>query len=292
MIDTTKIFPGQQFKNMQELSVHLTGEKMPAGNRYVVRVNEMKKYFSWEKIPGSTKVIITEVFSEPKKRERKKREGASKEYYPQGKYNSMIYSNLSTLKLDHKYSVSELFEDLGMTSCKFTQPKYYLECVNKTDLSLSAYKYFYNEINSLLNRTLYTVLYNFKKRECISYHMEYRYDFRKGYKEVDIPIEAMEAIKEQALEQTSYDNEWAVLHSPEAQKYKSFILDCLSVYGVKKYTKCYVFTSIKHFDKLPKPSLSEMNSLTIDKIYNFSKKFSSVNQKKIYSIVNVSIFRR
>lgn len=52
MIDTTKILPGQEFKNMQELSVALTGQKMPAGNRYVVRVNEMKKYLSWDKIPG------------------------------------------------------------------------------------------------------------------------------------------------------------------------------------------------------------------------------------------------
>lgn len=290
MIDTTKIFPGQQFKNMQELSVQLTGEKMPAGNRYVVRVNEMKKYFSWEKIPGSTKVIITEIFPEPKKR--KKREVVPKEYYPQGKYNSMIYSNLSTLKLNHKYSISELFEELGMTSYKFAQPKYYLECVNKTKLSLSTYKYFYNKINALLNRTLYTTLYNFKKRGCISYHIEYRYSFKAGYKEVDIPVEAMEAIKEQALEQTSYDNEWSVLHSSEAQSYKEFILDSLSIYGVKKYTKCYVFTSIKHFDKLPRPSLSEMNSLTVNKLYKFSNKFDSINQKKIHSIINVSIFRQ
>ena len=65
MIDTTKILPGQEFKNMQELSVALTGQKMPAGNRYVVRVNEMKKYLSWDKVPGSNRIIITDIFPEP-----------------------------------------------------------------------------------------------------------------------------------------------------------------------------------------------------------------------------------
>ena len=34
MIDTTKILPGQEFKNMQELSVALTGQKMPAGKGF------------------------------------------------------------------------------------------------------------------------------------------------------------------------------------------------------------------------------------------------------------------
>ena len=72
MIDTTKILPGQEFKNMQELSIALTGQKMPAGNRYVVRVNEMKKYLSWEKVPGSNRIIITDIFSEPIEKPRKK----------------------------------------------------------------------------------------------------------------------------------------------------------------------------------------------------------------------------
>lgn len=280
MIDTTKILPGQEFKNMQELSVALTGKKMPAGNRYVVRVNEMKKYFSWDKVPGTNRIIITDVFKEPIIKT-----AAPKEYYPQGKYNSMMYANLSMLELNKKYSANDLFELLGMASEKFTRPKYYLECVNKTDLSLSAYKYFYNKINALLSRTLYTTLYNFKQRGCISYHTEYRFEFKNGYKKVDIPTEIMEEAKEQALQETSYQNEWSVLHSSKAQDYKQLILNKLSQYGVKRYTKCYVFTAIKHFDKLPQPSLSEMTTLTIEKLHKYSSKFDAVNQKKINSII-------
>ena len=221
MIDTTKILPGQEFKNMQELSVALTGQKMPAGNRYVVRVNEMKKYFSWDKVPGSNRIIITDIFPEPVTKPRKKckkRIATPREYYPQGKYNSMIYANLTTLELNHKYSLSELFEELGMTSCRFTRPKYYLDCVNTTNLSLSTYRYFFNKLNNLLSKTLYTTLTNFKKRECISYHMEYRYTFKQGYEEIDIPTEAIEALKEQALQETSYKDEWSVLHSSDSQK--------------------------------------------------------------------------
>lgn len=295
MIDTTKILPGQEFKNMQELSVALTGQKMPAGNRYVIRVNEMKKYFSWDKVPGSNRIIITDIFPEPVTKPRKKckkRIATPREYYPQGKYNSMIYANLTTLELNHKYSLSELFEELGMTSCRFTRPKYYLDCVNTTNLSLSTYRYFFNKLNNLLSKTLYTTLTNFKKRECISYHMEYRYTFKQGYEEIDIPTEAIEALKEQALQETSYKDEWSVLHSSDSQKYTQYILDKLSIYGIKKYTKCYVFTSIKPFNNLPEPSLSEMNALTIEKLYKFSNKFDQVNQKKIQSIINTSILSR
>ena len=255
MIDTTKILPGQEFKNMQELSVALTGQKMPAGNRYVVRVNEMKKYFSWDKVPGSNRIIITDIFPEPVTKPRKKckkRIATPREYYPQGKYNSMIYANLTTLELNHKYSLSELFEELGMTSCRFTRPKYYLDCVNTTNLSLSTYRYFFNKL----------------------------------------PTEAIEALKEQALQETSYKDEWSVLHSSDSQKYTQYILDKLSIYGIKKYTKCYVFTSIKPFNNLPEPSLSEMNALTIEKLYKFSNKFDQVNQKKIQSIINTSILSR
>lgn len=96
----------------------------------------------------------------------------------------------------------------------------------------------------------------------------------------------------QALQETSYKDEWSVLHSSDSQKYTQYILDKLSIYGIKKYTKCYVFTSIKPFNNLPEPSLSEMNALTIEKLYKFSNKFDQVNQKKIQSIINTSILSR
>ena len=38
--------------------------------------------------------------------------------------------------------------------------------------------------------------------------------------------------------------------------------------------------------------LSEMNALTIEKLYKFSNKFDQVNQKKIQSIINTSILSR
>ena len=122
--------------------------------------------------------------------------------------------------------------------------------------------------------------------------MEYRYTFKQGYEEIDIPTEAIEALKEQALQETSYKDEWSVLHSSDSQKYTQYILDKLSIYGIKKYNKCYVVTSIKPFNNLPEPSLSEMNALTIEKLYKFSNKFDQVNQKKIQSIINTSILSR
>lgn len=78
MIDTTKILPGQEFKNMQELSVALTGQKMPAGKGYVLQQEKFKLYFSWKKITGTHKLIIDEIYKEPKTNNHK---NARKIYY-------------------------------------------------------------------------------------------------------------------------------------------------------------------------------------------------------------------
>ena len=288
MIDTTKILPGQEFKNMQELSVALTGQKMPAGKGYVLQQEKFKLYFSWKKITGTHKLIIDEIYKEPKTKPKRKQ----KEYCPHGKYNSAIYANLQHLELNKKYSVTDLYELLGFTSDRFTRPKYFLDCVNATELSLSSYRYFHKKINCIIAQILYINLRKFEEKGCISYHMDYAYTFKEGHKPVDIPIDYMEDVKAQALAQTSYKDEWSVLHSSDSQKYTQYILDKLSIYGIKKYTKCYVFTSIKPFNNLPEPSLSEMNALTIEKLYKFSNKFDQVNQKKIQSIINTSILSR
>lgn len=55
----------------------------------------------------------------------------------------------------------------------------------------------------------------------------------------------MEDVKAQALAQTSYKDEWSILHSSKAKEYTDFILKKLEPLGVKRYTKCYVFTEIK-----------------------------------------------
>lgn len=147
MIDTTKILPGQEFKNMQELSVALTGQKMPAGNRYVVRVNEMKKYFSWDKVPGSNRIIITDIFPEPVTKPRKKckkRIATPREYYPQGKYNSMIYANLTTLELNHNGDTSEAREEEASYIKKEIKRLKKSDSSKKDTLIANLYKRFYN----------------------------------------------------------------------------------------------------------------------------------------------------
>lgn len=274
MIDTTKILPGQEFKNMQELSVALTGQKMPAGNRYVVRVNEMKKYLSWEKIPGSNRIIITDVHA---KQENK--------YVPRGKYNSQILSNMRNLELNKKYSIYDLYELLGITSEHFTKPKYFLESVNNTKLSLSTYRYFYKKINATLVQMLYANLTQFAEKGVISYYKDYIFDFDSGCPAVDIPIDYMEDIVQEALQHFSYDTEWAIGHSSKIQEYKNFVLKKLAPFHVKRFQKCFVFTDIKTFDQLPEPSKKAMNKLIVDKLLNYSGNYSSTNRKKIQSII-------
>lgn len=287
MIDTTKILPGQEFKNMQELSVALTGQKMPAGKGYVLQQEKFKLYFSWKKIEGSHKLIIEEIYKEPKTKPKTKRK--QKEYCPHGKYNAAIYANLQHLELNKKYSVTDLYELLGFTSDRFTKPKYFLDCVNETGLSLSSYRYFHKKINCIIAQILYINLRKFEEKDCISYHMDYAYTFREGHKPVDIPVDYMEDIKAQALSQTSYKDEWSVLHSSKAKEYTDFILKSLEPLGVKRYTKCYIFTEIKQFDALPQPDSRLLNNLIIQKLKNASSKYDALNSKKMNSIIDTAV---
>ena len=285
MIDTTKILPGQEFKNMQELSVALTGQKMPAGKGYVLQQEKFKLYFSWKKITGTHKLIIDEIYKEPKTKPKRKQ----KEYCPHGKYNSAIYANLQHLELNKKYSVTDLYELLGFTSDRFTRPKYFLDCVNATELSLSSYRYFHKKINCIIAQILYINLRKFEEKGCISYHMDYAYTFKEGHKPVDIPIDYMEDVKAQALAQTSYKDEWSILHSSKAKEYTDFILKKLEPLGVKRYTKCYVFTEIKQFNTLPLSDPHTLNNLIIQKLKDASSKCDALNNKKMNSIIDSAV---
>ena len=59
--------------------------------------------------------------------------------------------------------------------------------------------------------------------------------------------------------------------------------------GVKRYTKCYVFTEIKQFNTLPLSDPHTLNNLIIQKLKDASSKCDALNNKKMNSIIDTAV---
>lgn len=59
--------------------------------------------------------------------------------------------------------------------------------------------------------------------------------------------------------------------------------------GVKRYTKCYVFTEIKQFNTLPLSDPHTLNNLIIQKLKDASSKCDALNNKRMNSIIDTAV---
>lgn len=253
-VDTSIIATGQEFKNLQELSTTLTGERIPKGSGYAPRVNLLQKYISWEPIEGTRKVIITEIYDTPKI------------LSVRGTYTPQLLSNLYTLELGKKYTIYDLYLLLGITSERFVKPKFFVENMNNAKLSAPAYSVLHAQIELILTQMIYRILCKQSNNKHFSYYSTYVYEFKEGFPVIDIPDEYLDDVKSQALLETNYDSEWSALHSRDSKRYKKFIMDHLAPFNVKKYKRAYIFTEFNPPMYLPAPSNQALNDLVVQKL--------------------------
>ena len=247
-IDTNKVKVGQEFKSMQELSLALTGEKLPRGSAYNIRVNLFKRYLSWVPIPGSYKVVVSEIYPQPKPKQSK------------SLYSPQILSNLLALDQSKDYTLYDLFLSLGFVNERFTKSKFYAKNINELKIPFSKYNSLHSEITISLKTMLFQFFNTMSSKSVLTFTTNYIYD-----KE---PIEKppIEEIKASALKESSYDSEWAVLHSKEKDKYQKQIKEALFLYGVNSYYKSYSFKITNTPVELPAPDINRMNELILQKL--------------------------
>lgn len=247
-IDTNKVKVGQEFKSMQELSLALTGEKLPRGSAYNIRVNLFKRYLSWVPIPGSYKIVVSEIYPEPKPKQSK------------SLYSPQILSNLLALDQSKDYTLYDLFLSLGFVNERFTKSKFYAKNINELKIPFSKYNSLHSEITISLKTMLFQFFNTMSSKSVLTFTTNYIYD-----KE---PIEKppIEEIKASALKESSYDSEWAVLHSKEKDKYQKQIKEALFLYGVNSYYKSYSFKITNTPVELPAPDINRMNELILQKL--------------------------
>lgn len=265
-MNTSKLTIGQEFKNLQELSLYLTGKKIPSGKARTLMINKMKQYFSYETITGTHKIVIKEIYPEQKVTLNKN-----------AKYLSQVLINLSTLDLSKSYTKYELYELLGITNERFTNRKYYVSNINSFKLSVKEYDKIHRDIDLLLSNMLNKVLNNISDKGFASVSNEYEFDISN----TKIP---MEDIISKALAAVSCQSEWIALHSSKRQVYNDTILKSLAPYGVTKYHKVYKFSNIHLPYGLPENSKEAMNALVVQKL---KKHFLSQNSSpKIFRIID------
>mgnify|MGYP000031295882 CR=1 FL=1 len=73
-VDTSQLSEGLEVKNYRALC-ELVGEEPKTGNGKKAQLKEWDRFFAVEKVKGSQKMIVTEIYERPKERKDKRLEG-------------------------------------------------------------------------------------------------------------------------------------------------------------------------------------------------------------------------
>lgn len=73
-VDTSRLSEGMEVKNYRALC-DLLGEPVKTGGAKQSQFKEWKRYFEFEKIPGSQKMTIVEIYNRPKEKNDKRLDG-------------------------------------------------------------------------------------------------------------------------------------------------------------------------------------------------------------------------
>lgn len=251
-----KLYVGQEFKSIQALSLFLTGAKIPPGNQYTNTINKFKRHFSWENIPHTRKIIITEIYDQPKVTLRK------------SKYTMQFISNLFSLQ-EGTYTKYELYVLLGLTDPRFTLIKYYTQNINTLKYSLKQYNYIHKQLDNILSIFFYQMIERIEKLDFIQVNKTYRYEFID--QPIEVPEDLIDNLNAELLKSYDTDNLWEIYHSSKKDEFKDQIKEKLKPYGISNYCRAYNFKFINRPTNLLAPDLFKMNQLILHKLKNESE---------------------
>lgn len=223
-IDISNLTIGQEFKNLQELSLFVLNEKLPPGQGRTNRINYMKEYFSWDKVPNSQKIIISEIYPQRRKKLPKT-----------AKYAPLIFDILSSLSGEISMSNTDLICALGIFNDNF-DPKKKAANINKLGVNFTVFNIInsdiYTKINNIISRSLNQLEnYNYIKRE-ETYDIKYKTPLTPHVTEDVITGIYMETQKELLC-----NNYFDIKKTGQVHEYHSRCSDKFSYLGISKVIK-------------------------------------------------------
>lgn len=172
-INTSRLQVGQVVKNYKELCA-LLGEEVKTGKSKQLQLDNLKRYFDWEK--AGQKFIITDIYDTPLPKIDGRSSGNN------SKYVKCIELLLLRYLLDKKDYTATLtkrnwWQILGMINNKYNQierDKEKREELQKNNPILTSYeiKHFYQRSNKKLQQILFSALNSLASRKLIEYEIE------------------------------------------------------------------------------------------------------------------------
>ena len=172
-INTSRLQVGQVVKNYKELCA-LLGEEVKTGKSKQLQLDNLKRYFDWEK--AGQKFIITDIYDTPLPKIDGRSSGNN------SKYVKCIELLLLRYLLDKKDYTATLtkrnwWQILGMINNKYNQierDKEKREELQKNNPILTSYeiKHFYQRSNKKLQQILFSALNSLSSRKLIEYEIE------------------------------------------------------------------------------------------------------------------------
>ena len=223
-IDTSNLIIGQEFKNLQELSLFVLNEKLPPGQGRTNRINYMKEYFSWNKVPNSQKIIISEIYPQRRKKLPKT-----------AKYAPLIFDILSSLPGEISMSNTDLICALGIFNDNF-DPKKKAENINKLGVNFTVFNIInsdiYTKVSSIISTSLSQLeKYNYLVKEEV-YDVIY-----KTPNTPKIDKEIIDGVYRETQEEFSCNNDFEIKKKGKVREYHIRCSSKLSYLGISKVTK-------------------------------------------------------
>lgn len=172
-INTSRLQVGQVVKNYKELCA-LLGEEVKTGKSKQLQIDNMKRFFEWEK--AGQKFIITDIYDTPLPKVDGRSSGNN------SKYVKCIELLLLRYLLNKKNYTATLtkrnwWQILGMINNKYNQierDKEKREELQKNNPILTSYeiKHFYQRSNRKLQQILFSALNSLSSRKLIDYEIE------------------------------------------------------------------------------------------------------------------------
>lgn len=153
----------------------LLGQPVCSGNSKISQFNDWSRYFSYEK--QGQKIIITEIFDEPKAKQDGRFKGNRSIFTDDIAYVLLEHIHR---KNKHNFTLNELYSLLGFVNERYHSLEHYLrlnkehnfqfiEELPNTIVTVFDVKDFYRRTTQKMYRLLYTTLDNLQKRKLITY---------------------------------------------------------------------------------------------------------------------------
>lgn len=169
-MDVSCLETGMVVKNYRTLC-ELLGVKPVTGKQKKLQLKEFSRYFEYEKIKGSQRIIIVEIYEQPKEKTDSRKNGNHNIYVKSIEvvllhYLSQQLGNTAT------FTKLKMWKMLGMVSDKYRTLSN--NKLKEMDYCITDYEinHFYQRTNSKLTRILHTALENLQRQFIIDFEEE------------------------------------------------------------------------------------------------------------------------